>query len=154
MAAFSFERTFDLVIIPAATFLYNVDFEDQLATMTNVDDVLAADGTLALSYYRPAVSAMCDWYGSEQSRTIELDGDEHTLYSTVSFADEVERIIRMKADTGELVAEATLRAALVPKREMELLLCHSGFANYEVYGDFDREPVSDERAHLVWVAER
>lgn len=157
MADFELERQFSLVLLPSATFCYNLSIEAQLATLANVGSVLADEGRLILSYYAPDFDTICERYGTDLETDLTVDGAPCTLRSRISFEDEVERIVRVEKSLrnadGAVIEDATCFEKLLPKREMELLLRRAGFDDYRVYGGFDGRALTAERSHVVWVVD-
>ena len=156
MADFAFDREFALVLLPADAFCYNLTIESQLATLANVRSALADDGAMVAGYFTPGFESICTVYGTEMTTEIEYDGEACVLESQLDFADEVGRIVgvqkTLSAPDGETITESECRFKLLPKREMELLLQRAGFVDYEVYGGYDRQELTDESTDMVWVA--
>jgi hypothetical protein len=62
--------------------------------------------------------------------------------------------IELLAADGSLqsIHRSEIRSRYIYKHEMELLLRISGFARWEIYGDFDRRPLMQENEAMVVAA--
>lgn len=154
--ALGVEGGFALVLAPADVFLYNLTVEDQLATLENVRDALAPGGEATFDYFTPDFETICEQYGTEVVTEVERDGEPYEIRSVLEFADEVDRIVEAERAVydrdGGLVVESTATFTLLPRREMRLLLERAGFADHEVDGGFDGEPLTEDADRMVWVA--
>jgi len=157
MTEFEAERTYDLVYAPARAFNHLTTLADQRAALQRVYDALAPDGRFALNTYVPRFETVVESYGTPQEERVAADGDPYRIVRTSELVDEVEQLVRLNWEVyrgGALVAERETPIALVPKRQFELLFDLVGFADWAVYGGFDREPLDSADQEMVWVVEK
>lgn len=153
MRLFSYDEKFELIIVPYDTFRYNTTVEDQLRTLENVRTHLSDAGRAVFAFSRPEP----EW--SARPRTIRAefshDGDEYLLMSTFRLVDEVEQLLEIDEKlyrNGTVVGEQVVEIARIYKREFEHLLKRAGFGDWEVYGDYEENPLGegDDTKTTVW----
>lgn len=157
MADFEPRRTYDLVVIPGRGFLHNVTRTDQQRTLRRIRDALADDGRLVCNFLTPDLAAIGDEVGRTETRTFDHGGEEYTFEMRDEFEDEIAQVVRgeraVRDGDGEVVAETSFRIKLVSRDEFALLLETAGYSDWEVYGGFDREPLTAPDQEMVWFAE-
>jgi SAM-dependent methyltransferase len=154
MRRLAFDETLEVVTIPFNAFLHNLRTDDQLATLRAVRSHLAPGGRLVLDFALPNPEMFVE--PIEHDYAVTVDGEEYTVAQRYAVAERVEGVVditRHLLRDGERVASTGYQYARLGKSEFELLLQAAGFDDWRVYGGFDREPVSDDATHLVWVVE-
>jgi SAM-dependent methyltransferase len=157
VTAFEADREYALVVVPFRAFLHLTSLDEQRAALERIRESLAPGGRLAFNVFAPDFDVICD-YSEEQEATFERDGEEYRMVSETTFVDEVECVTRehrrLFDGDDELVAEQSFELHLAFKRELELLLEVTGFADWQVFGGFDRDELASTDQEMVWVAER
>ncbi len=159
MASFQIGRRYALIMIPFNAFAHNLTTLDQVATLVRCREHLQPNGVLAFDGGFPG-SAMIT--APENTRVLELEtthpetGLPVRLFDTRSF-DRVQQIqhsrieIELLDGAGNVMvthrSQTTTR--WIYQFEMELLLRTAGFGRWEIFGDFDRRPLSRETDALI-----
>jgi SAM-dependent methyltransferase len=162
MANFQLPRRYALVMITFNAFCHMLTTEDQLGCLARIRRHLLPGGLLAFDGSFPGLA----WIGAPQDRR-ELEvqtkhprtGQTLRCYDTRSF----DRVAQVQRSQNEVVldeADGTTRiihrseflVRWTYKAEMELLLRAAGFARFEVYGGFDRRPLTQETDAMVVLA--
>lgn len=139
--------------IPFQTFRHNLTPDDQLATLRNVREHLAADGRLVLDFYLPWPRVRIE--PSEVTTDVSEGDRDLRLVETYSTENEREQVVDIRRELyedGDLVADAELQYAQIYKREFEHLLRLAGFDSWTVYGGYDYQPFDPDGLETVWVA--
>jgi SAM-dependent methyltransferase len=159
MSDFSLPRSYALIMIPFNAFIHNMTQEAQLRCLQRCREHLLPGGQLTFDTFFPSLEIV----GAAQNTRVlegELPHPESGLpmrmYDTRSF-DRVEQTqhsvneIEVLAADGsvERVIRSETRSRYIYKQEMALLLRVAGFARWEIYGDFDRRPLTRENDAMV-----
>jgi SAM-dependent methyltransferase len=156
MTDFDPRREYAAVFVPFRAFAHNVTVEDQLAALEQFRDALAPGGELVLNTFVPDYEVIAETYGEVESETHELDGEEYRVESISTLVDPVDGVSRLARTVygpdGDVVAESEAPLALIGKREFEHLFARTGYAEYEVHGDFELDELTDAGQEMVWIA--
>jgi SAM-dependent methyltransferase len=159
MRAFQIGRQFALIMIPFNSFVHNLTAASQIETLRCCREHLLPGGLLAFDGFFPGLEYLSQ---PDNVRVLELEiahprtGMPVRLYDTRSF-DRVAQIMRSVNEFEELDAQGRVTAThrtetsirWIFKAEMELLLQLAGFARWEIYGGFDRRPLTRETDGMV-----
>jgi hypothetical protein len=162
MSDFQLPRRYALIMITFNAFIHNLTQEAQLRCLELCRQHLVPRGLLAFDLYFPGLGII----GAPQSTRV-LEGEvrhPHTglpirLYDTRSF-EPVEQIQRSLNEVEILDNEGNTRilqrsqfsVRWVYKAEMALLLRVAGFARWEIFGDFNRRPLTKDTDAMVVLA--
>ena len=165
MTDFDLEETFKLVIIPCRPFQHLVSVADQIACLRCAHRHLADDGRLIFEVFQVdpmkmyATSAKEE---SEDSSWIDLpDGrkfrrtDRIPAHHWSEQYNDVEVIYYVAYPDGRterLVQAFPFRYFF--RYEVEHLLARCGFKIAELFGDFDKSPLTDDSPEMIFVAEK
>ena len=159
MSSFELPRRYALVMIPFNAFVHNMSQEAQIRCLTRCREHLLPGGMLALDTFFPSLTII----GAPQNTRVlegELPHPETGLpmrmYDTRSF----DRVAQVQHSLNELelldsdsAVKEVFRSATslryIYKNEMLLLLRAAGFTRFEIYGDFDRRPLTNEDDALI-----
>ena len=162
MCDFSLPRRFALIMIPFNAFIHNMTQGAQISCLTHCREHLLPGGSLVFDTFFPSLEIV----GAPQNTRV-LEGEmphpetglPMRLYDTRSFdrvAQEQHSLneIELLASDGSVqsVHRSEIRSRYIYKHEMELLLRVAGFARWEIYGDFDRHPLTRESDAMVVAA--
>jgi SAM-dependent methyltransferase len=164
MKAFSLSRRFRLIMIPFNAFIHNMTQEAQIACLTGCHDHLLPGGQLAFDTFFPSSEIIGTPAGT---RVLEgefphpVTGFPIRMYDTRTF----DRVAQTQHSINELelldatgnvetVIRSQVDSRYIYKHEMELLLRVAGFSRWEIYGNFDRHPLTQESDAMVVVAWR
>ena len=159
MSDFQLPIRYSLIMITFNAFIHNLTQEAQIRCLELCREHLASGGLLVFDTFFPSLA-----YSSipENTRVLELEGrDPRTalpfrLYDTRSF-DRVKQIQRsineiefLDAD-GKILSthRSTFSTRWSYKEEMALLLRTAGFARWDIHGDFDGKPLTQETDGMV-----
>lgn len=162
MADFQLPRRYALITITFNAFCHMLTTDDQLRCLSCIRRHLLPGGLLAFDGFFPGVA----WIGAPQDRR-ELEGEtKHPqtgqtmrFYDTRGF-DRVAQIQHSRNEievdeadgTTRIIHRSEFRVRWTYKAEMELLLRAAGFSRYEICGDFDRRPLTQETDNLIVLA--
>src|SRR5262249_25422620 len=154
MSNFSVPRRFRLVMIPFNAFIHNMTQEAQIHCLQLCREHLLAGGMLAFDTFFPSVEIIG---APEKTRVLEGEmphpqtGLPMRMYDTRTF----NRVAQTQHSLNEFelldangnvktVYRSEVSSRYIYKHEMELLLRVAGFARWEIYGDFERRPLTRE----------
>ena len=165
MSNFDLARRYQLMMIPFNAFIHNMTQETQISCLECCRKHLLPGGNLVFDTFFPSL----DIVGAPQNTRV-LEGElphpqtglPMRMYDTRSF-DRVAQIQHSLNEIELLAADGSIQTVLrsqissryIYKHEMELLLRLAGFARREIYGDFDRRPLTSENDAMVvsaWTA--
>lgn len=162
MSDFSLPRRYALVLIPFNAFIHNMTQETQISCLECCRRHLLPGGQFVFDTFFPSLEII----GTPQNTRV-LEGEvPHPqtglpirLYDTRSFdrvAQEQHSIneIELLAADGSVQTthRSEIRGRYVYKHEMELLLRIAGFARWDIYGDFNRRPLTEENDAMIVAA--
>ena len=159
MSDFSLPRRYALVMIPFNAFIHNMTQEAQIRCLQLCREHLLPGGMLAFDTFFPSLEIVGT---PENTRVLEGEmphpqtGLPMRMYDTRSF----DRVAQVQHSLNELellaadgsvqnVHRSEVRSRYIYKHEMELLLRVAGFARWEIYGDFDRRPLTRETEAMI-----
>lgn len=164
MRDFTLPRRYELVFIAFNGFVHNLTTEDQLQTLRVCREHLQPGGVLVFNIYFPGLEIIA---GKEGVPVLEgevkhpVTGSPVRIYDTRSY-NRVEQVQHSIMEIQEL--DPSGRVAAVHKsetymrwtfkHEMGLLLRVAGFQNWQIYGDFDRRPLTSEKDQMIVFAWR
>jgi hypothetical protein len=162
MSDFQLPRRYALIMITFNAFGHNMTQEAQIRCLERCRQHLLPGGVLAFDAAFPGV----DWIGAPQNTRV-LEGEAPhpqtglsvRCYDTRRF-DRVKQIQYSTNEVEILDAEGTVTAVhrsqieirWVYKEEMALLLRVAGFPRWEICGDFDRGPLTEETDAMIVLA--
>jgi SAM-dependent methyltransferase len=152
-------RNFRLIYSAFRAFQHLDTVEQQLACLARVRAHLAPGGRLAFDVFNPRLDILARETDPEEiDLTFQVDGREVKRFATVR-RDRVRQVIDVTMRyVEERAAGATLETTVAFtmrwfwRYELEHLLHRAGFADVEIYGDFDRSPVGPGSPAFVVVA--
>lgn len=159
MSNFSLPRRYALTMIPFNAFIHNMTQEAQIRCLQLCREHLSPGGELTFDTFFPSL----DIIGSPENTRVLEGTMPHPdtklpicLYDTRTFdrvAQEqhsVNEIELLAADGSvQAVHRSETRSRYIYKHEMELLLRVAGFARWQIYGDFDRRPLTRENDAII-----
>ena len=159
MSEFSLPRRYALVMIPFNAFIHNMTQAAQISCLQRCREHLLTGGALVFDTFFPSLEII----GTPQNTRV-LEGElPHPqtgrlmrLYDTRTF-DRVAQVQHSLNEIELLDADGNVQTIhrsadstrYIYKHEMELLLRVAGFARWEIYGDFDRRPLTRENDAMV-----
>jgi SAM-dependent methyltransferase len=159
MSSFDLPRHFALIMIPFNAFGHNMTQEAQIRCLSLCRQHLLPGGLLAFDTFFPSLAII----GTPQNtRVLEGEMPHPTtglpmrMFDTRSF----DRVAQVQHSINELelldaegrvqqVYRSEMRLRYIFKNEMELLLRAAGFARFEIFGDFDRRPLTREDDAMI-----
>jgi SAM-dependent methyltransferase len=162
MSDFALPRRYGLVMIPFNAFIHNMTQDSQIRCLERCREHLLPGGMLAFDTFFPSLAII----GAPQNtRVLEAElphpetGLPMRMYDTRSF----DRVAQVQHSLNELellaadgsvqfVYRSQVSSRYLYKHEMELLLRVAGFARWEIYGDFDRRPLTREDDAMIVAA--
>ncbi|WP_135820521.1 class I SAM-dependent methyltransferase [Halostella litorea] len=154
MASFAADRAYGLVYCPFNALQFCRTIAEQEALLRRAHDALASGGEFAFDVFVPGFDVISAEYGEWQSESVEFRGEPHEFRRRTRISDEVAQEIRVEDELydadGERVFSESRRLKLLPKREVELLVHRSPFAEWSVAGGFDGSPLEDGDDVQVW----
>jgi SAM-dependent methyltransferase len=159
MNDFDLPRRYALVMIPFNAFIHNMTQEAQIRCLSLCRQHLLPGGLLAFDTFFPSLAII----GAPQNTRV-LEGEmPHPstglpirMYDTRSF-DRVAQIQHSLTELELLGADGSVQQVhrsqislrYIYKNEMALLLQAAGFSLFEIYGDFDRHPLTSEDDAMI-----
>lgn len=162
MSDFSLIRRFELVMIPFNAFIHNMSQGAQIRCLELCREHLLAGGRLVFDTFFPSPE-----YVRTPPKTRVLEGEMphpttgHTMrmYDTrtmdpIAQTQHSLNELELLADDGSIQTtyRSECRSRYIYRHEMELLLRVAGFPRWEIYGDFDRRPLSTPSDAMIVMA--
>lgn len=159
MSDFAIPRKFALITIPFNTFVHNLTQAAQIRCLQLCLEHLAPGGLLAFDTFFPPLE-----YLSQPVGTRVLEGEiphpETGLPMRMYDTRTIDRVAQTQHSVNELevlAADGSIRKAYqcecrfryLFKHEMELLLRVAGFPRWEIYGDFEKRPLTRETDAMI-----
>jgi SAM-dependent methyltransferase len=162
MCDFQLPRRYALITITFNAFIHNLTQADQIRCLELCREHLLPGGLLAFDTFFPGLHVIG---APESTRVLEgefnhpLTGAAMRMYDTRTF-DRVKQTqhsineVEMADAEGsfQLVHRSELTTRYIYKEEMSLLLRVAGFKRFEIYGDFDRRPLTKETDSMIVMA--
>ncbi|MBI3411358.1 MAG: class I SAM-dependent methyltransferase [Planctomycetes bacterium] len=162
MSDFSLPRRYRLIMIPFNAFVHNMTQEAQIRCLELCRQHLLPGGNLTFDTFFPSVEII-----GTPPKTRVLEGEmphpqtglPMRMYDTRTF-DRVAQVQHSLNEIELLAADGSVQAVhrsecssrYIYKHEMALLLRVAGFARWEIYGDFDRRPLTRESDAMIVTA--
>lgn len=162
MSGFSINRKFALVMIPFNAFIHNMTQAAQLRCLSLCREHLLPGGVLAFDTFVPGWEIVGVPSGTrvfEGEMPHPVTGLPMRMYDTRTF----DRVAQTQHSLNEfeiLAADGSVESVIrtecssryIYTNEMELLLRVAGFARWEIYGGFDRQPLTKENEPMIVMA--
>lgn len=159
MSDFRLPRRYALIMITFNAFIHNMTQEAQIRCLERCREHLLPGGLLAFDTFFPSLKLIGGTNGTpelEGKTTDPVTGLPILMYDTRTF-DRVNQIQHSLTEIVFLDADAKLRKShqfefdtrYVFKAEMELLLRVAGFSRWQISGDFDRRPLTQETDAMI-----
>jgi len=162
MSDFSLPCSYQLIMIPFNAVVHNMTQEAQIRCLQRCREHLLPGGKLTFDTFFPSLEIIGV---PENIRVLEGEfphpqtGLPIRMYDTRRF-DRVAQVQYSLNEIELLAADGTVQtvhrsevsARFIYKHEMELLLRVAGFTRWEIYGDFDRRPLTRENEAMVVMA--
>jgi len=163
MAGFDLGEKFRLVIIPFRPFQHLLEVHEQMNCLECARKHLAPGGRLILDVFQTDAERMHDpvhmretlvtEYNTADGRQVKIS-ERVAAFHRAEQINDVEMIFSIKHAGGReerLVFAWPLRYFF--RYEVEHLLARCGFKVSAEYGDFDKTPIRDDSAEMVFIAE-
>jgi len=163
MAGFDLGEKFRLVIIPFRPFQHLLEVHEQMNCLECARKHLAPEGRLILDVFQTDAERMHDpvhmretlvtEYNTADGRQVKIS-ERVAAFHRAEQINDVEMIFSVKHTNGReerLVFAWPLRYFF--RYEVEHLLARCGFKVSAEYGDFDKTPIRDDSAEMVFIAE-
>lgn len=162
MSDFSLQRRFGLIMIPFNAFIHNMTQETQIRCLQLCREHLLPGGNLTFDTFFPSLE-----FVSTPPGTRVLEGemphpqtglpmrmyDTRTVDRVAQSFHSLNEIELLAADGSvQTVHRSEINSRYFYKHEMELLLRVAGFARWEIYGDFNRRPLTNETDAMIVTA--
>ncbi len=157
-------RKFRTVLIASNTLSLILNESDQRATIAQAAAHLTDDGVLAFNIFNPAEELISDDAEDEHLLGIVADeelGIRHILtginrFNNVSQINCGTQIIETLSEAGETVYREELSVTTRYLHHFEVLnmLHHAQLEPIEMYGDFDRSPLTPDSDEMIYVCRR
>ncbi|MDH4155792.1 MAG: class I SAM-dependent methyltransferase [candidate division Zixibacteria bacterium] len=163
MTDFDLGGKFKLVIIPFRPFQHLLATDEQLACLRCINRHLDADGKLVFDVFQVDLNMVCDPHAAEEvedvseyeipdGRRLRRSGRVAAFHRAEQYND-VELIYYVTSADGtteRIVHAFPLRYFF--RYEIEHLLARCGFKIIELFGDFDKSPLTDGSPEMIFVA--
>ena len=159
MTSFSLPRKYALIVITLNAFVHNLTAEAQLGTLRCCKQHLLPGGVLAFDTFFPGRGIIM---AADGTRELEMEikhpqtGLPVKHWDTRTF-DRVSQLQHSKVEVEMLDAAGNVSEThtsytttrWIYKSEMELLLRLAGFGRFEIFGSFERQPLTHETDAMI-----
>ncbi|MCQ3936738.1 MAG: class I SAM-dependent methyltransferase [Chloroflexi bacterium] len=155
---FHLGRKFSLIFEAGSVFHHMLTRQDQEAYLARVREHLEDDGRLEVNILFPKSKYLVSGSEEEEWFTTQHPDGYEVRVSGIDIYDDLRQV---KTETAyrrwqdangkemQLVAPLSLR--YVFPQEMEALIYYNGFEIVDRYGDFDKQPVTNESRQIIYV---
>ncbi|MBS1685103.1 MAG: class I SAM-dependent methyltransferase [Bacteroidetes bacterium] len=164
MTAFDLGQKFRYIIIPFSSFQGLTADEDITACLDCIHRHLTDDGAFIVHTFRPLMQLNADnWVTTEETTTIEQRDENNVrrfkrtgLNKTINtdtqimFSDSIFYTYDENGNETQRLVEH-LRLKYYYQEQLEKLVTDNGFAVKEVFGYYDRSPVTDASTEMILV---
>ena len=164
MRDFTLPRRYALIFIAFNGFVHCLTTADQLKTLRVCREHLLARGLLVFNIFYPGLQFL---NGPQGTPVLEAEATHPVSGRTVRMFDtrtlhRVEQIQHSEIEVQEVESDGTIISSKTSetdmrwtfKPEMQILMRLAGYANFEIYGDFDRRPLTRENDHMIVIASK
>lgn len=163
MRSFDLGEKYRLIIVPFRPFQHLLETKDQLACLACVKRHLQPNGRLIVDFFHTDPRRMHDpaFLGEREVAEYDIAGGRRVrltervaAFHRAEQRNDVEMIYTVLAPGGEPARHVmawTLRYFF--RYEVEHLLARAGLRVAAVYGNFDKTPLRDDSAEMIFVAE-
>jgi SAM-dependent methyltransferase len=134
--------TYPLVTVPFRAFLHLSTDDERLAVLRSLRGALTPGGTLAFDVFHPHPLDIVETHDRWMER-------EPGIHERARW-DASDRSLELTVRTDD--SEATMHLWWATPNDWRRLLTEAGFGEIDVYGWFDRRPLSAASADSVWLA--
>jgi len=165
MRNFKIDDTFSTTIMPFRPFQHLIDAGDQLSCLKNINKHLAKKGRLIFDVFQVNLEIITRPLSGEEIEDLpqcELpDGRKLrrtgrlTAYQRAEQYNDVELIYYLTDTNGttkRIVHAFPMRYFF--RYEVEHLLARCGFKIIDLFGDFDKSPLTDDSPEMIFIAEK
>jgi SAM-dependent methyltransferase len=158
MRSFHLDRRYALILITGNAFVHNLTTEDQIRTLTCCREHLRPGGILAFDAFFPGQ----EYLAADGKRVVEGEIRHPETGLPVRFFDnrKMDRVEQWQHSLNEIEFLDATGAVITTHRnqtttrwiykgEMALLLRVAGFGRWEIYGGFDRRPLTKETDSMI-----
>ena len=159
MRNFALNQKFPLIIIPTS-FGHALTTDEQLSLLRCVHSHLAVNGVFILDLFPGGRQPE---YASFEEHSVDIDGGRTVSRSGIMKSDPLKQILSLDltftirdAHTGTILKEINQKsgAALIFKREANLLLMLSKLECIEEFGDFSKSPYTPDSGRQILVVKK
>ena len=150
---------FSLIFAAFRVFQHLYTLEDQLACLACVKHHLAPGGIFAFDVFNPDPERIGKEHEDEvEEARFETGGEQIARYTSVDRDPETQVMnchMRYERSQDGRVFDsevAEVRMRWFYREELEKLMARAGFEGVEFYGDFDRQPFTDDSRNIIVVA--
>ena len=157
-------QRFSTVLIPFRPFQHLVAISDQIATLEGIHRHLESGGRVIFDVFNPNIKYLVQDRTAEQEDTPEVQLPDNRSFRRagrvaavhiVEQYSEIELIYYVRgADGSEQRLVHGFLMRWFWQHEMEHLLARCGFRVKAVFGDWNRAPLTDQSAEMIFIAER
>lgn len=157
MVSFSYPHKFDLIFIPARSFLHLTSQEDQINCLAQIYNHLNAGGRFLINFFQPNLESIV-----KKSKP-DKGWQHHSRYQFEDDTPPIELLYRQTNDIPnqiqhiewkfvenrrEIITKMEVR--WVYKEEFQLLLRLAGFKKWNVFGDFNKTELTNDSNEMIW----
>ena len=162
MSDFSLPRRYALIMIPFNAYIHNMTQETQIGCLRLCREHLLPGGNLTFDTFFPALEFVSTPPGTrvlEGEMPHPQTGLPMRMYDTRT-VDRVAQTFHSLNEIELVAVDGSVQSVhrtednsrYFYKHEMELLLRAAGFDRWEIYGDFDRRPLTKETDAMIVTA--
>ena len=167
MKSFDLNQTFQLAIVPGHSFQFMLTPDDQVACLESIKQHLAPNGTLVVHLAHDPIDWLGDLYKDqggvfafESEVPHPTNGNRIRISKAWSYDPTTQTnsaVTRQEEldENGAIISRSDSQPTAlhsVFRFEMEHLLRRVGFIIEHVYGDFFRQPLTNDSDDMIWVA--
>ncbi|TYB30601.1 MAG: hypothetical protein FXF47_08400 [Candidatus Mcinerneyibacterium aminivorans] len=159
MIDFHYDKKFDVIFIPARSFLHLKEQKNQISCLKNIKKHLKDNGIFVLIFFNPDLEKLINYSSRKfsyidsfnhpnQDKTIKLFSRQQN-----DIKNQIQNIEwKFEIDNSEYIIRMDVR--WIYKEEFKLLLKIAGFSGWKLYGDFDKSKFKNSSSEIIWVVNK
>jgi SAM-dependent methyltransferase len=157
---FRFAFSFSLIIAPFRTFMHLVTVSEQLKALKNIYGYLEERGTFIFDAFVPNLDIISNGISEQKDFEAEVEPGMILRRIVNAKSDLIEQItkinFRFEFDDGKTIVKQEWNSCLrlFFRWELEHLLNQSPFKKWEIFGDFNGNPLSKDSKEFIVICKK
>lgn len=160
MVNFSFNHCFDLIVAPFRVFMHLPEVKQQLTALNNIYQHLVAGGQFIFDVFNPDLKQLLEGLDNKTDFEGEYAPGKKLKRRVWTQPDRINQLINIRFllewDKNDHIAHEEWKLSLryFFRYELEHLMSLSDFSNYQIFGDYHENSLSNDSKEFVVVCQK